>query len=232
MRKIICFLLSVAAIVSCSVPVWGSSDEPEKVMYLTFDDGPGPYTEQLLDILDQYGVKATFFVVDTPYVALLGEIARRGHTIGIHSASHEFSQVYASEEAFFTDLTAMGNIIHRETGKYTDLIRFPGGSSNTVSRFNPGIMTRLTRAVEEMGYVYFDWNVDSDDAGHAETAWEVYKNVVTGCKGLDQVVVLQHDIKPFSVEAVAWLIRWGKANGYQFAALDENSPTMHHDVQN
>lgn len=231
MRRILCLLL---ALLWLSVPAWASADDPaeEKVIYLTFDDGPGPYTEKLLDILDRYGVKATFFVVDTPYVQLLGEIARRGHTIGIHSASHDFSRVYAGEEAFFRDLTAMRNIIRNQAGVCSDLIRFPGGSSNTVSRFNPGIMTRLTRAVEEMGYVYFDWNVDSNDAGGATSSWQVYDNVVRGCKGLRRAVVLQHDIKGFSVEAVEWIIRWGKANGYQFKALDENGPTVHHNVQN
>lgn len=231
MRKTIC-LIVLAVLLMQGIPAFASADAPEKVIYLTFDDGPGPYTQQLLNILDQYGVKATFFVVDTPYVSLLSEIARRGHTIGIHSASHSFRQVYAGETAFFEDLTAMGNIIYRETGTYTDLIRFPGGSSNTVSRFNPGIMTRLTKAVEDMGYLYFDWNVDSNDAGGAETAWEVYDNVIRGCKGLRQAVVLQHDIKPFSVEAVAWIVRWGKANGYHFATLDANGPIVHHDVQN
>ena len=231
MRKIISVLLLMLALFSLFVPAWGSGDE-EKVIYLTFDDGPGPDTEKLLNILDRYGVKATFFVVDTPYVELLGEIARRGHAIGIHSASHDFRQVYASEEAFFADLTAMGNIIRQQAGVQTDLLRFPGGSSNTVSRFNPGIMTRLTKAAEEMGYVYFDWNVDSNDAGGAQTAWEVYDNVISGCKWLDEAVVLQHDTKPFSVDAVEWIIRWGRANGYRFAALDENSPMAHHDVQN
>ena len=231
MRKIICFLLLAAALLSVGVPAWGSADE-DKVIYLTFDDGPGPYTEELLDILDQYGAKATFFVVDTPYVALVEDIARRGHSIGIHSASHDFTQIYAGEEAFFADLTTMGNIIRQHSGVQTDLIRFPGGSSNTVSRFNPGIMTRLTKAVEEMGYVYFDWNVDSNDAGGAKTAWEVYSNVIRGCRQVPEAVVLQHDIKDFSVDAVEWIIRWGKANGYRFAALDENSPTVHHNVQN
>lgn len=231
MRKILCLLL---ALLWLGLPARASADDPaeEKVIYLTFDDGPGPYTEKLLDILDRHSVKATFFVVDTPYVSLLGEIARRGHTIGIHSASHDFARVYAGEDAFFQDLTAMRNIIRDEAGICSDLIRFPGGSSNTVSRFNPGIMKRLTKAVEEMGYVYFDWNVDSNDAGGAQTAWEVYNNVTRGCKGIRQAVVLQHDTKGFSVEAVEWIIGWGKASGYRFAALDENSPTVHHNVQN
>ncbi len=204
-----------------------------KVIYLTFDDGPGKNTARLLDILDKYGVKATFFVVGTGRTGMYSEIVERGHAIGIHCNSHEWSKVYASDEAYLQDLETMHQLILDKTGVDTRLIRFPGGSSNTVSRkYCKGLMTRMTKKVEEMGYRYFDWNVDSNDAGGATTANKVYQNVVNGCSKRNVSIVLQHDTKGYSVDAVEKIIQWGLANGYTFAALDVNSPGAHHTVQN
>ena len=206
-----------------------------KVIYLTFDDGPSRYTQQLLDVLAKYNVKATFFVVNTGHSmkTLLNGIVDGGHGIGIHSVSHEYSEIYASEEAFFNDLYTMQGIIRDKTGVTTTLMRFPGGSSNSVSKkYNKGIMTRLTQAVQDQGFQYFDWNVSSGDAGGAKTADEVYNNVVNGVSGRKTAVVLQHDIQKFSVEAVERIIIWGLNNGYTFQALTPNSPTCHHPVNN
>ncbi len=207
--------------------------EPEgKVIYLTFDDGPGAYTEDLLAILKKYNVKATFFVVGTNRTDLLTKIDQEGHAIGIHSKTHAFHDIYASEEAFFQDLLGMQEIIREHTGKTVTLMRFPGGGSNTISRFNPGIMTKLTKLVKAHGFRYFDWNVDSDDAGRAKTSYEVYSNVISGVKNYDHSIVLQHDIKEFSVDAVERIIRWGIANGYQFLPLTQDSPICEHTVYN
>jgi peptidoglycan/xylan/chitin deacetylase (PgdA/CDA1 family) len=203
-----------------------------KVIYLTFDDGPSQHTPRLLDILDKYQVKATFFVVNTYYVKYIEDIVERGHTIGVHSATHEFSQIYSSEEAFFADLEKMRNIIYKRTGVYTNLIRFAGGSSNTISKFNPGIMTRLTKLVGEKGYHYFDWNVESGDAGRVTTAEAVLENVIKGCKNKKTSIVLQHDSKGYSVDAVEQIIQWGLENGYTFLTLNENSPKSHHAIVN
>lgn len=203
-----------------------------RVIYLTFDDGPGPYTEQLLAVLARYNVKATFFVVNGKYNHLLKKIHDGGHAIGMHSYSHTYKTIYASEEAFFEDELKMQSIIKDYTGEAPKILRFPGGGSNTVSRFNPGIMYRLTLGVKAMGWRYFDWNVDSDDAGKARTADEVYENVIKGIPGYAHAVVLQHDTKSYSVAAVERIIEWGLANGYRFLPLDTTSPIFHHSVVN
>ena len=202
------------------------------VIYLTFDDGPSRHTTRLLDILAKHNAKASFFVVNTGYISTVSRIASEGHTVAIHSATHDFNEIYASEEAFFADLEKMQSIIQNYTGKKTMLMRFPGGSSNQVSRFNEGIMTRLTKLVEEKGYTYFDWNVDSDDAGSASTAQQVYNNVVSAVAKRKSSVVLLHDIKGYTVDAIEDIIIWGKANGYSFQALTSSSPTCHHPVKN
>ncbi len=205
----------------------------EKTIYLTFDDGPGPYTAKLLDILKQNDVKATFFVCDhSNYNHLLSRMAQEGHAIGIHSASHDYDKIYASEDAFFNDFYHMQDLIESKAGIKTTLCRFPGGSSNLVSRFNPGIMTRLSKELTNRGFQYFDWNVSSGDAGETTSTAQVVRNVTRGASNKSVSVVLQHDIKNFSVNAVQEIINWGKANGYTFKALSASAPTAHHGINN
>jgi peptidoglycan/xylan/chitin deacetylase (PgdA/CDA1 family) len=190
------------------------------------------YTDQLLAVLEKYNAKATFFVVDNGRYGDLRKIAAAGHSLGIHTISHDYKKIYANEDAFFAEVYALQDIICKHTGVTTTLLRFPGGSSNTVSKFNPGIMSRLTVAVQNAGFQYFDWNVDSNDAGGAKTAQEVFENVVNGCASRRVSIVLQHDIKGFSVEAVEKILIWGTENGYRFLALDPSSPGAHHGVNN
>lgn len=206
-----------------------------KVVYLTFDDGPGAHTQQLLDILDKYNVKVTFFVtnVNSGYENMIAKEAVAGHTVAIHSASHDYKKIYSSVDAYFADLNEMSDIIYAQTGQRPKLIRFPGGSSNTVSlKYCSGIMTTLTKAVTDQGYKYFDWNVSSGDAGGTTSTEEVYQNVVNGMKSHNVSVVLQHDIKGFSVNAVERIIQWGLANGYTFLPLTTSTEDVHHGVNN
>lgn len=205
-----------------------------KTIYLTFDDGPGPYTGRLLDILSAYGVPATFFVTaaNEDYFDLIGRAYREGHAIGVHTSTHNYNQIYASEEAWLEDFWNMQEIIRQQTGDYTSIFRFPGGSSNTVSRFNPGIMTRLSGMMEDLGYRFYDWNVSSGDAGETNETSEIVENIINGCAGRQWSVVLQHDIKDYSVAAVEQVIIWGRQNGYSFRALDMSSPDAHHGINN
>ena len=211
-----------------------------KVIYLTFDDGPGKHTQRLLNLLKQYNAKATFFVVNTGYnmKTLLNAIVDDGHGLGIHSVSHKYEEIYASEEAFFKDLRKMQDIIKNATGKTVTMMRFPGGSSNAVSKkYCPGIMTQLTKAVQDQGFQYFDWNVSSGDAGgvkgtKAEKTAQVVTNVIKGVSGKQYAIVLQHDIWDYSVDAVEQILIWGIQNGYSFQALTPDSPTCHHTVNN
>lgn len=206
-----------------------------KVVYLTFDDGPGAHTQQLLDILDKYNVKVTFFVtnVNSGYENMIAKEAAADHTVAIHSASHDYKKIYSSVDAYFADLNEMSDIIYAQTGQCPKLIRFPGGSSNTVSlKYCSGIMTTLTKAVTDQGYKYFDWNVSSGDAGGTTSTEEVYQNVVNGMKSHNVSVVLQHDIKGFSVNAVERIIQWGLANGYTFLPLTTSTEDVHHGVNN
>lgn len=216
------------------IPVGGMAYKPTgKVIYLTFDDGPSYHTPRLLSILRKYQVKASFFVVQNSLIDIIAQTASEGHTVAIHTSSHNYKKIYTNEDAFLADLLAMQQVIEQYTGQTVMLNRFPGGSSNTISSaYSKGIMSRLTKLLPQMGYTYFDWNVDSNDAGGASTPEEVFKNIINGVQWYKQSVVLQHDTNGFSVDAVERLIVWGLINGYTFQPLTADSPTCHHSVFN
>lgn len=205
------------------------------IIYLTFDDGPSGYTDHLLDILKKYNVKATFFVTGSGSDDSIRRMFNEGHAIGLHTFSHNYAYIYQNVNNFFEDLNKIQTRVENITGQKTFLMRFPGGSSNTVSRNYDGgkkIMSQLVSSVTEKGYRYFDWNVSSEDAGGASTADQVYNNTVRYLKEGGSSVVLQHDSKGFSVDAVERIIQYGQAHGYKFMKLDTSSFAAHHGVNN
>lgn len=209
--------------------------EPTGIIYLTFDDGPGAYTATLLDILAKYKVKATFFVTGYGDDDLIAREYNEGHTVALHTFTHDYAYVYSSIDNYFADLTRIQERVKNITGQTATLIRFPGGSSNLVSmRYDGGshIMSALVNEVQNRGFTYFDWNISSGDASGAGTADAVYSNVVDELRVGGSSVVLQHDVKDFSVEAVEKIIQYGLAQGFVFARLDAGSPTAHHSVNN
>ncbi len=205
-----------------------------KVIYLTFDDGPSEHTPKLLDILDKYQVKATFFVVYASNKEVLKRMADSGHAVAIHSATHNYAQIYSSKGAYWSDLRAVQQKIEAATGIRTMMVRFPGGSSNSVSKeYCPGIMTELTRELVNSGYQYYDWHVSSKDAGGAKTRDEVFYYSVSGiAERTGDTILLQHDTTAFSVEAAEMIIQWGIANGYRFEVLTMDGPYARHRVNN
>ena len=197
----------------------------EKVIYLTFDDGPGSYTGELLDVLKKYNVKATFFVTCKGDDSLIKREYDEGHTVALHTCSHNYSEIYASYDAYFKDFNKVRDRVKRITGYEANIIRFPGGTSNEVSS-NISMKT-LSQKVLDKGFVYFDWNVSSGDAGGQTTSDGVYYAVINQLKS-GSSVVLQHDIKKYSVKAVERIIQYGMDNGYTFERLYEDSPSCKH----
>ena len=206
----------------------------DRVIYLTFDDGPSEHTSRLLDVLKKYNVKATFFVTNNGPDEMIKREYDEGHTVALHTATHQYSYLYSSVDNFFEDLNAVSYRVERITGHKPTMIRFPGGSSNLISADYDGgihIMSILTDEVERRGYQYYDWNVSSGDAGGTDTSDGVYNNVISTLKE-GSSIVLQHDIKGFSVDAVESIIQYGQANGYTFEKLTPASPKAHHGVNN
>ena len=183
----------------------------KKIIYLTFDDGPGAYTSKLLNILDKYNVKATFFVTNqfgsNTYLKLITREANSGHTVCIHSYTHNYN-IYRSVDSYFNDLNKMNKVIEQKTGKKANCVRFPGGSSNTVSRkYAKGIMKTLASELSNRGYHYYDWNLSSGDAGGTKTSSGVYNNVIRNLKG-GTYNILMHDIKSYTVNAIEDIIKY------------------------
>lgn len=217
----------------------GTIPDRSKIIYLTFDDGPGQYTDELLDILDKYNVKVTFFTTSAypAYAYCMKRAAEAGHTVAVHTATHNYATIYASDDAYWADFDRQNDAIAAQTGSRTTFFRFPGGSSNTISaNYNQGIMSRLAQEAEQKGYQYFDWNVTSGDAGETTDTQVVFTNVTTQIASNTEYgrssVVLQHDVKDYSVAAVEDIIKWGKENGYAFLPISAGSPTAHHPINN
>lgn len=204
-------------------------------IYLTFDDGPSNNTSKILDILKQEDIKATFFLVNfnSSYNPVAKRIYDEGHSIGIHSYTHNYKLIYSSVSAYFDDLNKMNDKIKTITGSDTKLLRFPGGSSNTISSFNKGIMTTLVKEVTNAGYHYFDWNVDSSDAWSARNSNDVYNNVVNNLKKGTNIV-LMHDLSSNekTVNVLEKIIKDAKEKGYIFANITMNTKEIHHGINN
>ena len=208
-------------------------------VYLTFDDGPSKdITPQILDILKEKNVQATFFVIG--YSESKAEIIKRmvaeGHTIGFHGMSHDYAEIYQSVDATMENFYNIENLVKETTDGYTSkCIRFPGGSSNTVSKkYCEGVMSETAKRATEEGYVYFDWNVDSQDAGGAKTAEEIYDNVVKGIKPGRNNIVLMHDAnnKENTVMALEKIIDYCIENNYCLKPIDLNTKPAQHKISN
>ncbi|WP_276931382.1 polysaccharide deacetylase family protein [Dubosiella newyorkensis] len=208
----------------------------KKVVYLTFDDGPSENTAKILDILDKYNAKATFFVTGNhpEYNKYMKRAAKEGHTIGLHTYTHNYSQLYSSEEAYFDDLQQISDMVEDVTGKKSKVIRFPGGSSNMISaNYVDGLMTTLTQKVQEQGYQYFDWNVDSTDAsGNGVPVSQLVENATASDDQYINILMHDTDAKDTTVEALPEIIKYYKDKGYVFLGLDTDSYAPHHNVVN
>ena len=226
---------------TCKVTVKNLPKESNKtkgVIYLTFDDGPSStITPKVLDILKKEKIKATFFILNysksnEKYVK---RIVKEGHTIGIHGYSHEYSKIYKTKSAFINNIYSLQHKIEESTGVSTRFIRFPGGSSNTISRrYNKGIMTALTKDMLGRGFKYYDWNISSGDAGGAKTSKDVYNNVIKNLSKKRGNLVLCHDFSgnTKTLNALPDIIKYAKKHGYKFAAIDDNTPMYAHHVNN
>lgn len=185
--------------------------EPEAAhkVYLTFDDGPSKYTEEILDILDEYDVKATFFVLgkeNEHSIEMIREIAERGHTLGMHSYSHKYADVYRSVDDFSADFYRIYAYILENTGIQSTCYRFPGGSSNTVSDLDMHVFADF---LAEQEIEYYDWNLSSGDGGSVLLDVDtLVRNSTQDIEKHETSIILMHDAasRPTTVEALPQII--------------------------
>jgi len=203
---------------------WQFAEDDTSAAYLTFDDGPSEVTSDVLDMLKLYGVRATFFVVydDSKEAAdLLRRMVAEGHTVGVHSTSHQYRQIYTSVEAFLSDFNKTAVWIEKETGQKPEIFRFPGGSVNT---YNLPISEMLISEMLRRGYLYFDWNVSSGDAAGSVSSSEISGNVIRGAANRqgEKIIVLMHDGpgKANVRNALPHIIENLETSGRKFRPLD------------
>ena len=209
----------------------------KSIAYLTFDDGPSSITNSVLDILKKYNVKATFFVINSGSYnkTTLQREVNEGHTIGLHAYDHNYAIAYKDDNSYLDGIDKLRAKVKADTGFDSHYIRFPGGSSNTISkRYSKGIMSRITKTAKQRGYKYYDWNVDDDDAGRARTADDCYNNVVKELRPNRSNIVLMHDFGTNKkiLEALPRIIEYCQKNGYTMLPIDDNTPEIHHGISN
>lgn len=206
----------------------------EKTIYLTFDDGPSNTTTKILDILKEENVKATFFVINASdkYDKIIKRAFDEGHTIGLHSYSHKYKDIYKREEDYFIDLEKISNKVEEITGIKSHIIRFPGGSSNTIAK--RGLMKELTQLTKEKGYIYYDWNIASYDTSYISSK-RIYNKIINQLEKykFNTNVILMHDFanNNKTVKALKDIIKYGKENGYRFEKITEYTPQITHKIK-
>lgn len=195
----------------------------EKVVHLTFDDGPSQYTGQVLEALDVYGMKATFFVTYTDKPELQSyyqEIVNRGHTLAIHTASHEYKTIYASVENYLEDFYKVYQLVSEKTGVKPTIFRFPGGSTSLNSH---AAGPEIAKEMESRGFVYFDWNVSCGDGSNRATQESVLQSIIDGVSKHQDSVVLMHDTRVPTVTILPEVLKQLVEMGCKFEPLNQDS---------
>lgn len=197
----------------------------QKVIYLTFDDGPCANTPYILELLDKYGAKATFFIIakENDYNYLLPEMEAQGHSIGVHCHDHSYGTIYASEEAYFNDFMTAQSIYFENLGHYASISRFPGGGATANSYFArtvDGGFEQIEQRLLDMGVRYFDWNIQESETSTIDTFYTFRNNSPKH----EMPIFLQHDARDYSIAALEEMLKWGTENGYEFCAITDTTP--------
>lgn len=198
-------------------------DKNKRVVYLTFDDGPSKNTYKVLEILDKYDIKATFFVIGAnitqEYEALIKDMEQRGHIIGIHTFSHKYNYIYSDVNSYIEDFNKAYFQLERIMETPPAIYRFPGGSCNC---YVGGLKKEIIERLKTRGFSYFDWTISGEDSVGKPTVEGIIKNVLEDIDDFDNPIVLLHDssINENTVDALESIILGIKERGYEFGVLD------------
>ena len=207
------------------------AEKSKKVAYLTFDDGPSLNTFEILDILQENNIKATFFIVGKAITDEGEDALRRmkneGHAIGIHTYSHACNEIYCSVERFLEDFNMVYEQIHEITGERVNIYRFPWGSNNGYSK---NIKEALMEEMERRGFLCYDWNVDANDSVGRPTEYSIRRNIEKDLKNQDYPIILLHDssVNDLTVRMLPGIIRMLQDKGYEFDTLERREPYQFH----
>ncbi|MBC7764857.1 MAG: polysaccharide deacetylase [Hyphomonadaceae bacterium] len=198
-----------------------------KIAYLTFDDGPGPHTYQILQVLKEHGINASFFVVGAKAEEqpdLVRAQFQAGHAVLPHTYSHKYSEIYASKDAFLNDLHRVEHTITSILGfAVPKIFRFPGGVTNAVA--SRAVMTGIVKQLHGEGYIYADWNASAADTAIGRNKDTELGNILNASQDKNEVVILCHDIQPdtHTLDMLGELIKTMKARGFIFKTFRDIS---------
>lgn len=203
------------------------SSNLSKTVYLTFDDGPSKNTGKILDILAQYNIKATFFVIGKDLseegIENMKRAVAEGHAIGLHTYSHDYNKVYSSVADFLADYDLLRQTLEEQLGFSPTIFRFPGGS---YCSYGKNIRAELIEEMTRRGYTYYDWNVSAEDAVGTVTASSIRSNIFPRVYNVSAPIILMHDapLNNLTVEMLPEIITTLQAEGYCFETLDKREP--------
>ncbi len=201
--------------------------EEKKIAYLSFDDGPSYITSDILETLYEHNTKATFFVLGCTITGegeeCLKEMVEQGHTIGIHTYSHNYKNIYSSVEAFLDDFYKDYLLIYETTGVKVNIFRFPWGSYNT---YNKNIRDELIAEMKRRGFTYYDWNVSAEDSVGNPSEYRIKHNVLKDLDQFDNPIILMHDssVNRLTAKTLPDILESIKEKGYDFDTLDHREP--------
>lgn len=205
--------------------------EEKKTVYLTFDDGPTVITNKLLDTLEKCNAKATFFVVGKEICEredLLKRIQKEGHSIGLHTYSHNFKEIYSSDDIFINEMLDTQKKVKEVTGITTNLIRFPGGSAKHLH-------SDMLKKLHENSLKVYDWNVSIEDGVNPHlSVSELVKNAKKYNPKDNRVILLMHcnSNNINTIKALPQIIDYYRSNGYEIKPITNLTPEYHYTIQN
>lgn len=192
-----------------------SINKINKVAYLTIDDGPSKYTDDILNILDKYNAKATFFMIDKnmkTYPDKVKSVIQRGNSVGLHSVSHNINELYKDNNSAKEEFERNKETFYQITGQETKLIRLPYGSKPYTSR-------QVYNVLINQGYNIWDWNIDTQD--WKSNSEEIIQNVKQYSKNQNEIIILIHEKKQ-TLQALDSLLNYLSNEGYVLLAINQN----------
>lgn len=205
-----------------------SPDDPtEKFVYLTFDDGPNdPVTTKVLNVLKEKDVKATFFLIGRLIESdkdLVKRIANEGHSIGLHSYTHDRAKLYKNTDSFIHEMLSTQNVIYETIGVKSNIIRFPFGANNNSFNITKEIVDKL----HNYEFKIYDWNIDSGDGLNPHS--EPY-HIANNCKGAKNgSIILLHcsSVNKNTANALPMIIDNLKSEGFSFKTINEDTKEVY-----
>lgn len=200
----------------------------QKIIYLTFDDGPSLNTLNVLKILEEKEVKATFFVINSSSKTIYRKIIETQNAIGLHTYSHNYQKVYASINSYIDDLNKIKKQVLKYTGKDIKIVRLPGGSSNSFVSNND--LKKIKQYLYNKNLTYYDWNCSSEDATGIGVSVDYIIKSAISCTRHKKINLLMHDGYGHenTVKALPTIIDYYKKRGYIFKVIDDNATVIQH----